>query len=74
MFHSGQKIRSGAFSREYHGGIVADYMENLNVFSERRWKSLLTACGVVKGARKLNALSDTSLERTRHALYVPSSP
>ena len=34
MFHSGQKIRISTFSCEYHGGVVADYMENLNVFSE----------------------------------------
>ena len=75
MFHSGQKIRSGTFSRESHGGVVADYMENLNVFSERRWKSLLTACSVVKEVQNpLNFCTTSSLERARHALYVPSSP
>ena len=74
MFHSGHKIRTDTFSREYHGGIVADYMENLNAFSERRWKSLLTACGVNKEARKMDKLSNISLEGARHALYIPSSP
>jgi hypothetical protein len=50
-------------------------MENLNIFSECRWKSLLTACSVIKEAQNLVKFSNTfSLERARHALYVPSSP
>jgi hypothetical protein len=74
MFHSGQKVRSGTFSRESHGSVVADYMENLNIFSERRWKSLLSACGIIEVKKPVRNSNTSSLDRTRHALYIPSSP
>jgi hypothetical protein len=74
MFHSGEKIRSGSFSRESHGDVVADYMENLNIFSERRWKSLLTACSVIKEEPTVISSNPSSLACSRHALYIPSSP
>ncbi|KAH8982122.1 hypothetical protein EDB86DRAFT_3051092 [Lactarius hatsudake] len=69
-FHSGRKARVSPFSRDSHGEIVADYVENLNAFSERRWKSLLTACGL----KREGQVKIRSLESARHALYIPSSP
>ena len=48
MYHSGQKVCSGLFSHESHRSVVDDYMKNLKIFSECRWKLLLTACSIVK--------------------------
>jgi hypothetical protein len=74
MFHKGQKVRGGLFSRDTHGAVVADYMRNLNAFSERRWKSLLTASGIIESEKPANSSNTSSLECARHSLYIPSSP
>jgi hypothetical protein len=74
MFHSGKKVRGGSFSREIYGSVVDDYMENLKIFSERRWKSLLTACGIFKEGKEENPVPSSSMSHARHALYIPSSP
>ncbi|KAH9170338.1 hypothetical protein EDB89DRAFT_2244086 [Lactarius sanguifluus] len=74
-FYSGQKVRSSPFSRDGHADIVKDYMRNLNALSERRWNSLLTTCGVKSpGGGTVDRLQTSSLESSRHALYIPSSP
>ena len=74
MFTSGRKVRGGTFSRDSHGDMVADYMKNLSAFSERRWKSLLTACGLVEAQRTANTSEASTLECVRDSLYIPSSP
>ena len=72
-FHSGQKVHASPFSRDSHGAIVADYMENLRAFSDRRWTSLLAACGVMDGAAA-ETFGGPLLDSARHRLYIPSSP
>lgn len=74
MFHKGQKIRGGLFSRDSHGAVVADYMKNLESFSERHWRSLLTAGGIIESNSQPNSSNGSSLECARHSLYIPSSP
>ena len=75
MFTTSYKVRSGTFSCDYHGEIVANYMENLNAFSEQCWKSLLTACSIIQVMRNHGDLpGGSSLEGDQHALYIPSSP
>ncbi|KAH9032128.1 hypothetical protein EDB85DRAFT_2145690 [Lactarius pseudohatsudake] len=76
-FESGQKVRVSPFSRDSHGGIVADYMKNLKKLSERRWKSLLIAYGIMEAGQvrvQVSPSKASSLESMRHALYIPSSP
>ena len=74
MFTSGRKVRASTFSRDSHGDVVADYMKNLSAFSERHWKSLLTACGLVEAQRTANTSGASTLECVRDSLYIPSSP
>lgn len=65
----------GDFSGENNSGMVKDYMLNALELSPRRWKSILTASGMAAPPTQITLPASTrSLQSTRHALYIPSSP
>jgi len=75
MYHSGERVDVGQFSRELVGEMVDDYMANATIMSERRWAKLMDACGAVVGPRDRHPIpSSSSMQQKRRTLYVPSSP
>ena len=60
-------------SQDSHGINVADYMENLQAFSNCHWTLLLTTCGVMDGVAA-EMFRGPLLDSTQHKLYIPSSP
>ncbi|EDR12027.1 uncharacterized protein LACBIDRAFT_314143 [Laccaria bicolor S238N-H82] len=66
---------SGDFSQEHVGHLVADYMANFELFSERRWSELMAACGFAIESQKVKKVNPgaSSLQKRRRVLYIPSS-
>ena len=72
MFFTGEKVNIGHFSRDNTENMVADYIENTEKLSDRRWKQILEHCGA-EVESEVN-LSVPSLDKRRRTLYIPSSP
>jgi hypothetical protein len=75
MYHSGERIDVGQFSRELVGDIIDDYMTNATIMSKRRWAKLLDICGAQGSTKEGHPIpGSSSMQQKRRKLYVPSSP
>lgn len=79
MYTTGIHVPSGEFSKE--NGVsdkVDDHMVNVKNLSQRRWSSIMLACGVEIGKPEKDKLAASqvaaALDRDRAHLYEPSSP
>jgi hypothetical protein len=74
MYHSGEHVDVGQFSRELVGEMVDDYVANATIMSERRWAKLMDNCGALGPEDHHPIPSSSSMQQKRRTLYVPSSP
>lgn len=74
MYASGKCENLGDFSIDNNSGMVDNYILNALVLSEGQWKSILTAAGATISEQIPPSLSAKLIQRTRHALYILSSP
>ncbi|KAJ7483959.1 hypothetical protein B0H11DRAFT_2279655 [Mycena galericulata] len=75
MYETGEYINDGSqFSRENVSAIVADYGENVSGFSARKWERILRLCGATNASAQAPGVSAPSMQTSRRALYISSSP
>jgi hypothetical protein len=74
MYHTGEQVDIGPFSREKFGGMVEDYIKNIKDLTENRWRKIMESCGA-QGEQDREVPTNTFLmEKKRRVLYIPSSP
>ena len=72
MYHTGECVNTGQFSRELVGEMIDDYMAKAEIMSDRRWGKLIKICG---GQGSASRPEDTSsMRQKRRNLYICSSP
>jgi hypothetical protein len=74
MYHSGERVDVGQFSREMVGSMIEEYAENAEAMSERRWSKILGICGIHNTPVDRPIPSAPSMQQKRRHLYIPSSP
>ena len=76
MYHSGERVDVGQFSRELVGDMIDDYVANATIMSKRRWTKLMDTCGAQGTAEDSHhpIPGSSSMQQKRRTLYVPSSP
>lgn len=74
MYHTGECVDVGQFSRELVGEIIDDYAHNAAIMSQRRWANLMDICGAPDPEDRQPIPGSSSMQQRRRTLYVPSSP
>ena len=75
MYHTGERVNVGQFSREMVGHMIDDYGANAKALSDRRWSKIMEIVGqaqnVVKDQRP--SPNAASMQQKRRILYIASS-
>ena len=74
MYHSGERVNVGQFSREMVGHMIEDYGANAKALSERRWLRIMDIIGIAQITEDLPRPNASSMQQKRRTLYVTSSP
>jgi hypothetical protein len=74
MYHTGEYLNAGQFSRELVGEMVDDYVANATIMSNRRWTKLIKICGGQGPKTEDRIPVSSSMQTKRRTLYVLSSP
>jgi hypothetical protein len=72
MYHTGECVNTGQFSRELVGEMIDNYMANAKIMSDCHWGKLIKICS---GQGSASRPEDTSsMHQKRCNLYIRSSP
>jgi hypothetical protein len=74
MYHSGERVNVGQFSREMVGHMIEDYGANAKALSARRWSRIVDVIGIAQMTEDPPRPDASTMQQKRRTLYVASSP